>query len=97
MNLDERHLDLRLAPAAVSADKLDSAADRIADMSRADLQVMLRRAALMLRNVTALVLDPKVEQSLWTWLRKWARWSFSETIAGGIADRERLLAGALRA
>ncbi|RUU94897.1 hypothetical protein EOA79_29805 [Mesorhizobium sp. M1A.F.Ca.IN.020.03.2.1] len=33
-------------------------------ISRADLQVMLRRAALMLRNVTGLVLDPKVEEAL---------------------------------
>ncbi|WP_306462627.1 MULTISPECIES: hypothetical protein [unclassified Mesorhizobium] len=38
--------------------------DQIAEISRADLQVMLRRAALMLRNVTGLVLDPKVEEPL---------------------------------
>ncbi|MDX8495151.1 hypothetical protein RFN29_26685 [Mesorhizobium sp. VK22B] len=46
------------------ASDLDGAADHIAEISRADLQVMLRRAALMLRNVTGLVLDPKVEESL---------------------------------
>lgn len=34
------------------AEELESAADRIADISRADLQVILRRAALMLRNVS---------------------------------------------
>ncbi|MDX8501939.1 hypothetical protein RFM99_26440 [Mesorhizobium sp. VK4C] len=44
--------------------ELESAADRTADVPRADLQVMLRRAALMLRNVTGLVLDPSVEESL---------------------------------
>lgn len=48
---------------AIASD-LEIAADQIAEMSRADLQVMLRRAALMLRNVTGLVLDPKVEDSL---------------------------------
>ncbi|RUV92917.1 MULTISPECIES: hypothetical protein [unclassified Mesorhizobium] len=46
------------------ANDLEGAADQIAEMSRADLQVMLRRAALMLRNVTGLVLEPKVEDSL---------------------------------
>ncbi|MDX8492506.1 hypothetical protein RFN29_13045 [Mesorhizobium sp. VK22B] len=44
--------------------ELESTADRIADVPRADLQLMLRRAALMLRNVTGLVLDPSVEESL---------------------------------
>ncbi|RWI85947.1 MAG: hypothetical protein E5X33_00090 [Mesorhizobium sp.] len=31
--------------------ELENAADQIADASRADLQVLLRRAALLLRNV----------------------------------------------
>ncbi|AZO23879.1 hypothetical protein EJ070_26485 [Mesorhizobium sp. M1E.F.Ca.ET.045.02.1.1] len=46
------------------ASELEGAASQIAEISRADLQVVLRRAALMLRNVTGLVLDPKVEESL---------------------------------
>ncbi|OBQ81585.1 MULTISPECIES: hypothetical protein [unclassified Mesorhizobium] len=45
------------------ATDLEEAADQIAEISRADLQVMLRRAALMLRNVTGLV-HPKVEEAL---------------------------------
>ncbi|MGX8014322.1 hypothetical protein ACVDG8_037905 (plasmid) [Mesorhizobium sp. ORM8.1] len=45
------------------ATDLETAADRIGEISRADLQVMLRRA-LMLRNVTGLVLEPNVEESL---------------------------------
>jgi hypothetical protein len=36
------------------ADDLDVAACRIAELSRADLQVMLRLAALRLRNTTQL-------------------------------------------
>jgi hypothetical protein len=40
------------------AEELESAADRIADVSRADLQIILRRAALMLRNVTGVPLEP---------------------------------------
>ncbi|RUW33795.1 hypothetical protein [Mesorhizobium sp. M1E.F.Ca.ET.041.01.1.1] len=47
----------------IAAD-LESAANHIADVSRADLQVMLRRAALMLRNVTGLVLEPSVQEPL---------------------------------
>ncbi|SFQ04322.1 hypothetical protein SAMN03159463_05462 [Mesorhizobium sp. NFR06] len=47
----------------IAAD-LESAANHIAEVSRADLQVMLRRAALMLRNVTGLVLDPSVQEPL---------------------------------
>ncbi|MUT27330.1 MULTISPECIES: hypothetical protein [Mesorhizobium] len=46
------------------ATDLEVPVDQIAEISRADLQVMLRRAALMLRNVTGLVLDPKVEEAL---------------------------------
>ncbi|RWK85288.1 MAG: hypothetical protein EOR52_27660 [Mesorhizobium sp.] len=47
----------------IAAD-LESAANHIAEVSRADLQVMLRRAALMLRNVTGLVLEPSVQEPL---------------------------------
>ncbi|ULR43639.1 CopG family transcriptional regulator [Rhizobium sp. K102] len=43
---------------------LEDAADRIADISRADLQIMLRRAALRLRNAGALSMDEDVEETL---------------------------------
>ncbi|RWN47381.1 MAG: hypothetical protein EOS03_13625 [Mesorhizobium sp.] len=46
------------------AKELQSAADGIADMSRADLQIILRRAALMLRNVAGLPLEPATEDAL---------------------------------
>ncbi|MFC3321359.1 hypothetical protein [Mesorhizobium cantuariense] len=46
------------------AEELESAADRIADMSRPDLQIILRRAALMLRNVAGLSLEPATEDAL---------------------------------
>ena len=46
------------------AEELENAADRIADMSRADLQIILRRAALMLRNVAGVPLDPMVADAL---------------------------------
>jgi hypothetical protein len=46
------------------AKELESAADRIADMSRADLQIILRRAALMLRNSAAVPLEPAIEEAL---------------------------------
>lgn len=45
-------------------EELENAADSIADMSRADLQIMLRRAALMLRNVAGLPLEPATEDAL---------------------------------
>ncbi|MDX8541460.1 hypothetical protein RFM23_27945 [Mesorhizobium abyssinicae] len=44
--------------------ELESAADHIADASRADLQVLLRRAALLLRNVGGLSLDPRTDEVL---------------------------------
>ncbi|TIW28826.1 MAG: hypothetical protein E5V63_03745 [Mesorhizobium sp.] len=47
----------------IAAD-LESTASQIAEVSRADLQVMLRRAALMLRNVAGLVLEPSVQEAL---------------------------------
>ncbi|TIX86287.1 MAG: hypothetical protein E5V21_01425 [Mesorhizobium sp.] len=46
------------------AEELEGAADRIADMSRADLQIILRRAALMLRNVSGVPLEPATEDAL---------------------------------
>jgi hypothetical protein len=46
------------------AEELESAADRIADISRADLQIILRRAALMLRNVTGMPLEPMTADTL---------------------------------
>ncbi|CAN7624408.1 CopG family transcriptional regulator [Aminobacter sp. LjRoot7] len=42
------------------ADELEDAANRIADINRADLQIILRRAALRLRNTEGLTLDPDV-------------------------------------
>jgi hypothetical protein len=39
-------------------------AERIADISRADLQVILRRAALMLRNVAGVPLEPTTADAL---------------------------------
>ncbi|WP_296746318.1 hypothetical protein [Mesorhizobium sp.] len=44
--------------------ELESTADHIADASRADLQVMLRRAALMIRNAGGLSLDPRTDDAL---------------------------------
>ncbi|MEI8698149.1 hypothetical protein [Mesorhizobium sp. ISC15] len=46
------------------AEELESAADRIADMSRPDLQIILRRAALILRNVSGVPLEPATEDAL---------------------------------
>ncbi|MBZ9982544.1 MULTISPECIES: hypothetical protein [unclassified Mesorhizobium] len=46
------------------AEELESAADRIADMSRADLQIILRRTALMLRNVAGVPLEPATDDAL---------------------------------
>ncbi|AZO36328.1 MAG: hypothetical protein EOS81_15925 [Mesorhizobium sp.] len=44
--------------------ELESTADHIADASRADLQVLLRRAALLLRNVGGINLDPRTDDAL---------------------------------
>ncbi|MDG4890019.1 MULTISPECIES: hypothetical protein [unclassified Mesorhizobium] len=44
--------------------ELESTADHIADTSRPDLQVLLRRAALLLRNVGGLSLDPRTDDAL---------------------------------
>ncbi|MER9526672.1 hypothetical protein NKI96_24405 [Mesorhizobium sp. M0292] len=45
-------------------EELESAADRIADISRADLQVILRHAALLLRNIAGVPLKPAVAVAL---------------------------------
>jgi hypothetical protein len=45
------------------ADELEEAADQIADISRADLQILLRRAALLLRNTEGLVLEADVAEA----------------------------------
>jgi len=46
------------------ADELQDASDRIADISRADLAIILRRAALWLRNSEDVSLDPAWEDAL---------------------------------
>ncbi|XKM42748.1 CopG family transcriptional regulator [Rhizobium ruizarguesonis] len=47
-----------------TATLLEDAADRIADISRADLQIMLRRAALLLRNSGSIAFDADMEEAL---------------------------------
>ncbi|MGO6783511.1 CopG family transcriptional regulator [Rhizobium ruizarguesonis] len=47
-----------------TATLLEDAADRIADISRPDLQIMLRRAALRLRNAAAVSMDDDLEEVL---------------------------------
>ena len=44
--------------------ELEEAADHIGDTSRADLQVMLRRAALRLRNVEGVTLDADANKAI---------------------------------
>nr|WP_210319035.1 CopG family transcriptional regulator [Rhizobium paranaense] len=46
------------------AGQLEYAADRIGDASRADLQIMLRRAALLIRNATPIGLDAETDDTL---------------------------------
>ena len=46
------------------AHRLEQAADRIGDADRAQLQILLRRAALLLRNVEGVSLDPAWEGAL---------------------------------
>ncbi|NKM12992.1 CopG family transcriptional regulator [Rhizobium laguerreae] len=43
---------------------LEDAADRIGDISRADLQIMLRRASLMLRNSGSIAFEDDMEEAL---------------------------------
>ncbi len=47
-----------------TAAELETAAARIADIPRHDLQIMLRRAALRLRNASAISMDQDVEETL---------------------------------
>lgn len=47
------------------ADELEDASNRIADISRVDLQIMLRRAALRLRNTEGIVLDQDVDEAVY--------------------------------
>lgn len=47
------------------ADELEDAANRIADINRADLQIILRRAALRLRNTEGVVLDQEVNETVY--------------------------------
>ncbi|MGR9226147.1 CopG family transcriptional regulator [Rhizobium leguminosarum] len=47
-----------------TATLLEDAADRIADISRADLQIMLRRAAVRLRNAGAVLMEDDMEEAL---------------------------------
>ncbi|MBX4991403.1 hypothetical protein ABID08_003276 [Rhizobium binae] len=49
---------------ADTATLLEDAADRIADVSRPDLQIILRRAALLLRNSSSIAFDDDVEEAL---------------------------------
>ncbi|CCV04622.1 conserved hypothetical protein [Mesorhizobium metallidurans STM 2683] len=46
------------------AKELESAADRITEVSRGDLQIVLRRAALVLRNVSGISLEPATADAL---------------------------------
>ncbi|MGO6904834.1 CopG family transcriptional regulator [Rhizobium ruizarguesonis] len=47
-----------------TASLLEDAAGRISDISRADLQIMLRRAALRLRNCGSIALDDDMEEAI---------------------------------
>ncbi|MGO7873695.1 CopG family transcriptional regulator [Rhizobium leguminosarum] len=49
---------------ADTAALLEDAANRIADISRPDLQILLRRAALRLRNAAAVSMEDDVEDAL---------------------------------
>jgi hypothetical protein len=46
------------------ADELEMAADAIADISGADLQILLRRAALRIRNTGGLTFDADVDNAI---------------------------------
>ncbi|XAZ24037.1 CopG family transcriptional regulator [Sinorhizobium sp. B11] len=47
-----------------TATRLEDAADRIGDISRADVQILLRRAALLLRNSGSIAFDDEIEEAL---------------------------------
>jgi hypothetical protein len=55
-----------------TATLLDDAADRFEAISRADLQVMLRRAALQLRNAAGISMEDEWKRPCATWLASWA-------------------------
>jgi hypothetical protein len=46
------------------AERLEEAASHVAELSGADLQVLLRNAALRLRNTSGLTLEPKVDKAI---------------------------------
>jgi hypothetical protein len=46
------------------ASELEQAADNIADANRADLQILLRRAALRVRNTEGVAFDPEIDQAI---------------------------------
>lgn len=47
-----------------TAEELERTADRITEVSRGDLQIILRRAALVLRNVSGISLEPATGDAL---------------------------------
>jgi Ribbon-helix-helix protein, copG family len=46
------------------ADELERAADTIADVSRADLQILLRLAAFRLKITEGLAVDPDIDEAV---------------------------------
>lgn len=46
------------------AERLEEASEQIADVPREELQILLRRAALRLRNTSGLALDPEISDIL---------------------------------
>ena len=57
--IDERQMTRR-----TFADELEKAADHIADVSRAELQILLRLAVFRLRNTDGLTIDPDVDEAV---------------------------------
>jgi hypothetical protein len=51
-------------PVIDTATLLEDAANQIADVSRPDLQILLRRAALLLRNSGSIAFDDDMEEAL---------------------------------
>ena len=78
------------------AEELENAADRIAEIARADLQIILRRAALMLRNVAGVPLDPMVADALDSIAAEMKHWPVRphSDRAARVAGDQRLSAGA---
>lgn len=48
----------------IFADELDSVSDRIEHVSSADVQIILRRAALWIRNTEGIMLDHEVDEAI---------------------------------